>query len=111
MNKLKNIKIGIIFGIFAGIIDVIPMLIQKLSWDADLSAFSMWIIAGFFISTSDLKINNVSKGLLISTLTFIPAGFLIVAQEPVSLIPISVFLLILGGLLGYFIGKYKTKEG
>jgi hypothetical protein len=111
MNKLKDIKIGIIFGIFAGITDVIPMLIQKLSWDADVSAFSMWVISGFLIATSSLKMNNALKGLLISTLTFIPAGFLIAAQEPVSLIPISVFLVILGSSLGYFIGKYTAKEG
>lgn len=110
MNKLKNIKIGIIFGFFAGIIDVIPMLIQKLSWDANLSAFSMWVIAGFLIATSDLKTSNVLKGIVISILIFIPAGFLIAAKEPAGLIPISIFLLILGSLLGYFIGKYKNKD-
>jgi hypothetical protein len=55
--------------------------------------------------------NNILKGLLISILIFIPSGVLIVAQEPASLIPISVFLLILGSLLGYFVGKYTTKEG
>jgi hypothetical protein len=37
MNK---IVVGIIFGTVAGIIDVIPMLIQKLTWDANLSALA-----------------------------------------------------------------------
>ena len=39
MKKNNKIKIGIFFGIIAGIIDIIPMIIQKLTWDANLSAF------------------------------------------------------------------------
>jgi hypothetical protein len=41
---MKKIKIGILLGIIAGIIDVIPMIIQKLTWDANISAISMWIV-------------------------------------------------------------------
>ena len=52
MEKISKIKIGIILGVIAGIIDVIPMIFQKLTWDANLSAFSLWVIAGFMISTS-----------------------------------------------------------
>ena len=29
---MKKIKIGILFGVVAGIIDVIPMIMQKLTW-------------------------------------------------------------------------------
>lgn len=39
MKKLIKIKIGVISGIIAGIIDVIPMIFQKLTWDANLSVF------------------------------------------------------------------------
>ncbi len=49
MKKISKIKVGIIFGIIAGIIDVIPMIFLKLTRDANLSAFSMWVIAGFMI--------------------------------------------------------------
>ena len=44
---MNRIAIGIVFGIIAGIIDVIPMVLQKLTWDANLSAFSMWVMQVF----------------------------------------------------------------
>jgi len=109
MEKISKIKAGIIFGIIAGIIDVIPMIFQKLTWDANLSAFSLWVIAGFMISTSDLKINSVLKGILISFLILLPAAILIGWKEPLSLIPILIMTLILGGLLGYFINRFGEK--
>ncbi len=106
MKKLSKIKIGIIFGIMAGIIDVLPMIFQKLTWDANLSAFSMWIIAGFMVSTSNLKINSVLKGILISFLLLTPSAIIIGWSQPISLMPIFLMTLILGGLLGYLVNKF-----
>jgi len=37
----KKLIIGLFFGGIAGVIDVIPMIWQKLTWDANLSALSM----------------------------------------------------------------------
>jgi hypothetical protein len=105
---MKKIRIGIIFGIITGIIDVIPMIIQKLTWDANLSAFSMWIAVGFLISTVDLKINSIIKGVLIAFIVLTPAAILIGWKEPESLIPISIMTTILGGLLGFTIDKMLT---
>ncbi len=110
MKKLNRIKIGIIFGIIAGTIDVIPMIFQKLTWDANLSAFSMWIIAGFMISTSNLKVNSVLKGILISFLLLIPSAVIIGWYQPISLIPIFFMTLILGGLLGYFVNRFEGEQ-
>lgn len=106
MKKISKIKAGIIFGIIVGIIDVIPMIFLKLTWDANLSAFLMWVIAGFMISTSNLKINGVLKGILISFLLLIPSAVIIGWQQPTSLIPIFIMTLILGSLLGYFINRF-----
>jgi hypothetical protein len=106
MKKLNKIEMGIIFGIIAGIIDVIPMISQKLTWDANLSAFSMWIIAGFMVSTSNLKINSMLKGILISFLLLTPSAIIIGWHQPISLIPIFLMTLILGGLLGYFVNRF-----
>ena len=92
-------------GIIAGIIDVVPMVLQELTWDANLSAFTLWVIAGFMIATSNLKLNGVLKGVLISFLILTPAAILIGWQQPMSLIPIGVMTLILGSLLGYFIER------
>ncbi len=104
---MKKIHLGILFGTIAGIIDVIPMIIQKLTWDADLSAFFHWIIVGFFIAATNLQIKGAWKGLLISFLLLIPTAILISRQEPFSLIPMSVMTVILGLALGYTIDKYS----
>jgi len=102
---MKKIIAGLVLGLVAGIIDVVPMILQKLTWDANLSALVMWIIAGFFIATSELKLNSILKGILISFLLLTPIAILIAWQEPKSLIPITVMTLILGAFLGFTINK------
>jgi len=103
---MRKTTLGLIFGFLAGIIDLIPMIIQNLTWDANLSALSLWIIAGFLISTTNLKMNSILKGIIISFLVLIPSAFIIGWKEPFSLLPISIMTLILGGLLGYLIDKF-----
>jgi CHASE2 domain-containing sensor protein len=103
---MKKQVIGIILGSIAGIIDVIPMVIQKLTWDANISAFTMWVVVGFLVATVDLKIKPVFKGILIAILVLSPSAILIGWKEPASLIPIMVMTLVLGSLLGFFINKY-----
>ncbi len=103
MNKIKT---GLLSGIFAGIIDVIPMLIQKLPWEANISAFLMWVVTGFFISITTLNIKPVLKGIIISLLVLLPTSILIGWKEPLSLLPIFGMTIMLGGLLGYFIHKF-----
>jgi len=103
---MTKTKLGIVLGAIAGIIDVIPMILQKLTWDANLSAFSLWIVTGFLIANTNLKIKGVIKGLVISFLVLLPSAIIIGWKEPVSLIPICIMTLLLGSALGYFIDKY-----
>ena len=102
---MKKIKVGLLLGLIAGIIDVIPMIIQGLTWDANLSAFALWIVVGVLISIIDLNINPILKGILTAYMVLLPTAILIAWQEPVSLIPIGIMTTILGGLLGFFIKK------
>lgn len=102
---MNNIILGLVLGCIAGIIDVIPMILQKLSWDANLSAFTLWIVAGFMIATSSLKLNPIIKGILISFLILLPSLFIIAWKDVKSLIPIITMTMILGSLLGFFINK------
>ena len=104
---MKKITIGVLFGVAAGIIDVIPMVIQNLSWDANLSAFTMWVVIGFFIASVELKMNPILKGIVISFLVLLPLAIIIGWKEPVVLIPIALMTTFLGGFLGYGIGKVK----
>lgn len=107
---MKRIIIGILLGIVAGVIDVIPMILQNLTWDANISAFTMWIVVGFLISTIDLKINSIFKGILVAFIVILPTAILIGWKEPASLIPIAIMTTILGGLLGFSINKIADKK-
>lgn len=106
---MSKILVGIMAGTVAGVLDLVPMLAQKLTWDANLSAFLLWVISGFLISTTNLKLPPVLKGVVISFLVLTPSAVLIGWKEPVSLLPISIMTLILGSLLGYVIEKWGTK--
>jgi hypothetical protein len=103
---MTRTKLGITLGALAGVIDVIPMILQKLTWDANLSAFFFWIISGFLIANTNLRVKGVIKGLIISFLVLLPCAILIGWQEPFSLIPIFIMTVILGSGLGYCVDKY-----
>ena len=107
---MKKILTGISVGVVCGIIDVIPMILQKLPIDADLSAFSMWVVIGFLLSVTELKINGILKGLLISYVTIIPVAIIIGFKEPFTLIPIFVMTTILGSLAGGVLGAIFPKK-
>ena len=107
---MKKHVIGIGLGAVAGIIDVIPMVFMKLTWDANFSAFSMWVVIGFLISTSAVRINRLLKGLLISFLVLLPSAVLIGWTDPMSLFPIILMTTILGALLGLFIDIVINKK-
>ena len=107
---MKKTILGIMLGFIAGIIDIIPMILQKITWDANLSALSLWIISGYLISITNLKLPSYFKGILISFLILIPNLFIIDYKEPTSLIPIIIMTLILGSLLGFLIEKFGSKK-
>ena len=101
----KKILLGLVLGLAAGIIDLVPMLLQKLSWDANLSALSLWLVSGVLTASVDWKINPAVKGIIVSLLVLLPSAVLVGAKEPLSLVLIGAMTLILGGALGYFTGK------
>jgi hypothetical protein len=107
----KKITTGIIIGALAGAIDLIPMLLQGLTWDANLSAWFLWIVTGFMISTSNLKINAALKGALLALLCFLPSSFIIGWKKPLSLIPILIMTIVLGSLAGHLYHKLIRDEG
>jgi len=103
---MKNkILLGVVLGAIAGVIDLVPMLLQKLTWDANLSAFFLWVVSGFMLATSELKLPPVLKGIVIPFLCLLPSAFIISWKEPFSLVPISIMTLILGALLGFVHNK------
>lgn len=104
----NNLVIGLLLGAVAGVLDLIPMLLQGLTWDANLSAFFLWVVSGFFLATTNLKLAPVLKGIVIPFICLLPSAFIIGWQEPFSLVPIGVMTLILGTLLGFVYNKLSA---
>jgi len=101
----KKITTGLLIGAIAGGIDLVPMLLQKLTWDANLSAFFLWVVTGFMVATSNLKINAALKGAVMALLCLLPGSFIIGWKEPLSLIPILIMTIVLGSLVGFIFHK------
>jgi hypothetical protein len=97
---MKNIVIALLIGFVAGIIDVVPMLIQGIATAACISAFIQWIVLGLLIPYVQWNIQPWLKGLIIAELLALPILVLVFAKEPLSIIPIIIFSAILGILVG-----------
>jgi len=94
-------------GVVIGVIDLIPMIFNGLPADANLSAFSLWVIASIFASKCKIVENPILNGVIISFMVLLPAAILIAWREPFSLIPITLMTLLLGSLMGYAVNRIK----
>jgi hypothetical protein len=100
------ISIGI--GTVAGVIDVIPMLIQKLDKFSNWSAFVHWIVLGVIISYIQVPLAPWLKGLVIAECCALPAIILVAKTDRKSIVPMVVMSAILGIAVGIGTGKFAT---
>ena len=104
---MNDILIALLIGIAAGIIDVVPMIIQKMNKYANLSAFMHWIFLGLIIPFVNWGIEAWQKGLIIGILAAIPIMIIVAKDDKKALLPISIFSAILGTIVAmagdYFI--------
>ncbi len=96
----KKIITGIIIGAIAGCIDLIPMIIRHLPLNADLSAFSLWLMVGVLTPMLSIKLPWTIKSIMVAFMILIPSAFIIGWDEPITLLPIAGMTLILGFLVG-----------
>ena len=97
---MQNILIALCIGIAAGIIDVVPMIIQKLDKYSCISAFIHWIVLALIIPYISWDIQPWLKGLLIAEFTAIPIMIIVYPRDPKALIPMAVFSAVLGAGVG-----------
>ncbi|MBI9093024.1 MAG: hypothetical protein JEZ12_27740 [Desulfobacterium sp.] len=103
MEKLF-ISLGI--GVIAGIIDIIPMIIQKIDKYSTISAFIHWILLGFIISYIQLPLSGWLKGIVIAEISALPIVLLVLKEDPKSVFPILSMTAILGCAVGFSTGKF-----
>ncbi len=104
---MKKIILSLFVGAGFGIIDIISMVVQDLPWYEIASAFSLWVIAAFFNFYTEMKIKGFIKGIIISSLIWIPAFFLVFPQGTKVLLIITITNIVLGSLLGLIVEKIK----
>ena len=97
---MKNIFIALIIGLSAAIIDVVPMIIQRIDKSACISAFIQWIVLGLIIPYVNWEMQPWLKGLIIAELAALPIMIIVFAKEPKSIVPIIIFSAILGAAVG-----------
>jgi hypothetical protein len=107
---MKKIHLALFLGVFAGIIDIIPMAIQGFNSYAIASAFLQWLILGFFISYIEFGIQGWCKGLIVAVLMALPIIIIVMKDDVASVLPILVMSAVLGSFIGFMSKKYGTEE-
>jgi len=106
MNKLIKF---LITGVIIGIVDVIPMLLMNLTWDANISAFTMWVVISYLLYCNNQKYNQLIKSIVIALLVLTPNAILIGWNNPINLVPVIIMTLLLSLLMGFITGKINGK--
>jgi len=69
---MNTILIGLGLGLAAGVLDTLPMIIQKLPLPALISAFTQWLFMGVVITTCNLGLPGWLTGLILGVAGAIP---------------------------------------
>ncbi|MFH2060744.1 MAG: hypothetical protein ABIJ59_17850 [Pseudomonadota bacterium] len=96
-----KIIIALGIGIVAGLIDVIPMLKQKINKNSCFSAFAQWVALGLIIPFVNWNIHPCIKGLIIAELFAIPIMIITYPRDPKAVLPITIFSAVLGAAVGF----------
>jgi hypothetical protein len=98
---MNILLLSVIIGIVAGIIDIIPMIIQKLEKRASISAFLQYFFVSIIIVNIDLPhVVWWLQGGLISVALSLPVVVLVAAKDKKAVPIIITIAAILGTLIG-----------
>ena len=103
---MNDFLIAIIIGLAAGLIDIIPMMIQKLDKRDTVSAFVHYFALGLIIPFVNCGISSWITGIVIAFLTSIPIMIIVYPRDKKAIIPMIVFSLILGAGIGIAGAKF-----
>jgi hypothetical protein len=98
---MRLILISITIGIVAGIIDIIPMIAQKLPLRATLSAFLQYLFVSIVVVHIKLPIFPWwTQGSIISLCLALPIIVLVSENDKTAPLIISIMAVVLGALIG-----------
>ena len=94
---------GILFGIFAGILDVFFLLFQKLTIELSVSLFLTCVVCGVFIASTNSNIKGIWRGGGIAILLLAPQFVFMAQQTGISMVPPLVATILLCALTGHIV--------
>ncbi len=97
---MNNFLIAVLIGLTAGLLDVIPMIIMRLDKVANISAFTHYFVLGLVIPFVNWDLNPWVTGMIISFLSGLPVMIIVAPKDKKSLIPITIFSIVLGAGIG-----------
>ena len=98
---MNTLLLSVLIGIVAGVIDITPMIIQKLDKRATISAFLQYFFVSIIIVNIDLPyIAWWLQGGLISVALALPVVVLIAAEDRKAVPIILTMAAVLGTLIG-----------
>lgn len=103
MSKLM-ISLGI--GVVAGLIDIAPMLIRKMSGYACLAAFVHWVVLGIIIAYINWPMPSYAKGSLVAFICTVPVVLMVAERGLKAALPILIVSVVLGALVGWATAKF-----
>lgn len=103
---MNDFLIAVVIGLIAGLIDVIPMIIQKLDKRYTISAFVHYFALGLIIPFVNWEIAPWIKGIVIALLTALPIMIIVYPKDKKAIIPMIIFSLILGAGIGIAGAKF-----
>jgi len=98
--------ISILIGAVAGVVDVAPMIAQKLNKHACISAFVHWVVLGVLIAYIQVPMPPWLKGVTVAVLSSLPIAILVSENDPKSIVPILIMSVILGAAVGFATFRY-----
>jgi len=102
---MKRFTRAVGLGVFAGVIDVLPMLIMAPNGWAITSAFAHWVVLGVLIAYLQTGLKPWLNGLSVGLASAVPVALMVWPIDPKALGPIIVMSAILGAGLGFASGK------
>lgn len=106
----KNILAGLIAGLLAGGINLLPLLLAPgLAATVYLSTLVTWVVAGFFVATSALPWPGALKGAVVALLVGLPSLFFTAASSPAGAAWSALWAVMTGALLGFVLQKVQSR--
>ncbi len=98
---MHNYLIALGIGIAAGVVDVVPMMLQRLDKFSCASAFIHWVVLGLIIPFVSWDMSPLLKGSLIALMTALPVMLLVFPQDAKAVVPMILFSILLGAAVGF----------